>query len=89
MATEFLKTGELKLGDIVEAFEGAFGTAIVCKISPDSVHFFRPYGTNTDFSASGGEPNSMEIITYVGIENFSRPVTDKGLWKVFRRQDIR
>lgn len=52
----------LKLGDRVELFEGAYGTATVIQIEDDKVTFYRPYIHTSDFSYTGG------VIPYIGTE---------------------
>jgi hypothetical protein len=74
---------ELKLGDTVEVFEDAFGSAVVNQIKDGSVHFFRPYATTEDFSYTGG------VIPYIGIETFTRPTTDTSTVKVWRRKEVK
>ena len=58
-----VKVTDLKLGDVIRVFEGAFGDAIIIKIDGDSITAFRPYGTTSDFSTTDG------LIPYTGIEN--------------------
>lgn len=77
------KVSELQLGDIVEVFDDAFGTAVINQIKDGSIHFFRPYGTSEDFSYTGG------VIPYIGIETFTRPVTDSSEIKVWRRKEVK
>jgi len=67
---EELISSELKLGDVVELFDGPFGTATVKQIKDGSVTFFRPYVATANFSCTGG------VICTIGIEEFSRAVTD-------------
>lgn len=74
---------DLKLADVVESFDGAFGTAIVVKIEGDNVHLFRPYGTTGDFSHTGG------VTPYVGFESYSIDQTSKHLWRVLCRKDLK
>ena len=61
---------ELKVGDVVEMFDGPWSTAIVCQVDEDRVHLFRPYGTTADFICTGG------VICYTGIENYSEMISD-------------
>ena len=56
---------DLELGDIVQMFEGPFGTAIVKNKVDLKVTFFRPYGQPADFSHTGG------VICYTGIEEWT------------------
>lgn len=75
-----LKTNELKLGDVVKAFDGPFGTAIVKQIENGLVYFFRPYAVTADFNYTGG------VICYTGTEEFGRSLTDKQDWVVYQRK---
>ena len=78
-----VKIGDLQLGDTVQAFEGPFGSAVISQIKDGSVHFFRPYGVTEDFSYTGG------VIPYIGIETFTRPVTDQSTVTVWRRKEVK
>jgi hypothetical protein len=68
--TNKVKACNLKLGDVIAAYEGAFGTAIVVKIEERDIKLFRPYGTTADFSYTGG------VIPYTGVESYSIPRND-------------
>jgi hypothetical protein len=85
MPAEFprmMKVNELKLGDVVELFEGPFGTAIVSEVAPDNgVRFYRPYGHHNDVAFG------TRVSCYVGIEDFARPMSDTATIKVWRRAD--
>lgn len=59
-----VKVSDLDLGDVVQCFEGAFGTAVVTQVRADDVMVFRPYATTEDFSHSGG------VTALIGIEQF-------------------
>lgn len=87
--TEYLelKVSELRLGDCVQLFEGAYGTAIVNKRDDKEVGFYRHYGGVERFSY-GGTGNGPQVICYVGLETFSRPITDGATVKVWRRETI-
>ncbi len=56
----------LALGDTVKQFEGAFGTAVVTKITDEAVTLFRPYGVTADFAYSAG--SGAQVIPYTGFE---------------------
>ena len=60
------KVSDLKLGDKVKLFDGAYGTATVYQITEDYVMVWRPFVKTEDFSYSGNR-----VIPYVGIEDFS------------------
>ena len=76
-----MNTKELKLGDVVEVYNGPWNTAIVCKIEPDGITLFRPYGTMADFSCGN------RVICYTGIEEFK--VGMLGTFKVLQRTDLK
>ncbi len=78
-----LKISELQLADIVEVFEGPFGTGIVRQIDKEFVTVFRPYGTTADFSYTGG------VICYTGTEEIKYPVTSKEPMKVYSRATLK
>lgn len=52
---------ELRLADVIELFEGPFGTGVVRQITDDEVIISRPYGVTGDFSYTGGVPYSTGI----------------------------
>jgi len=76
-----LKISDLKLGDVVELYEGPFATAVVKQIKDGLVWFYRPYGTHADFTCTSG------VICYIGLEEFSRSVTDTSTVKVWHRAE--
>lgn len=75
---------ELQLADVVELFEGPFGTGTVRQITADEVVISRPYGVTQDFSYTGGVPYS------VGVEEcrYLREHTDT-VFKVYQRKILR
>jgi hypothetical protein len=58
---------DLKLADVVQLFDGPFGTATVVKVTGDEVCMERPYGTTCDFSYTHG------VIAYIGNEHVRCP----------------
>lgn len=58
---------DLRLADVVELFDGPFGTGVVTQITADEVIFHRPYGVTGDFSYTGGVPYSVgnEVCKYL------------------------
>lgn len=58
---------ELRLADVVELFDGPFGTAVVTQITADEVILHRPFGVTGDFSYTGGVPYSVgnEVCKYL------------------------
>ena len=74
-----LPGNELRTGDVVQLFDGPWGTAIVKNVTEDSVTFFRPYGTHTDIECSDG------LICYMGIEEFSRGLPTDQTYHVHQR----
>lgn len=77
---------ELQLGDIVELFDGPFGTAVVRQITDDEVIIARPFGVTGDFSYTGGVPYSVgtEECKYL---RSSTPGHYK--FKVWQRKELR
>lgn len=66
-----IKACELRLADTITVTgDGPFTTCIVTNIKDGQVHLFRPYGTTSDFSYTGG------VIPYIGIEQYSIPADD-------------
>jgi hypothetical protein len=80
-----LESRELRLGDVVQLFEGPFGTAIVNRIDKKKnlVYFYRPYGTNHDFTYTGG------VVCLVGIEEFCRFHDTDEKYHVWKRQILK
>lgn len=89
-ASKFPMTGvdltELRLADVVELFDGPFGTAVVTQITADEVILHRPYGVTGDWSYTGGVPYSVgnEVCRYLLA---STPGHYK--FKVWQRKDLR
>lgn len=81
----FCTTDQLMLADRVRVLgeNDPFNTAIVAKITDTDVHFYRPYGTTSDFSYTGG------VLCYVGIEEFCRPLSDKAVWLVVEQVTVK
>lgn len=71
---------DLRVGDVVKQFEGPFGTAIVRKVTADSVTFFRPYGTTAGFVYGGGQ-----TICYHGMEETTFALDSKAVFHVYQR----
>lgn len=86
---EMKTAAELKLGDVVELFDGPYGTATVKQIKDNEVTFFRPYAQAENWSYTGG------VLCLVGIEEFSRPITDhlkreyNAQYKVWKRGNVK
>ena len=74
---------ELRLGDVVQLFDGPFGTATVQKVTDEAVHMERPYGVSADFSYTGG------VITYIGHEHVVYPRDSAAVLKVWSRKDLK
>lgn len=76
---------DLKLADVVELFEGPFGTGVVQNIDADEVVIVRPYGVTGDFSYTGGVPYS------VGNEECVYPLvnSNRTTFKVWQRKELR
>jgi hypothetical protein len=79
----------LRLADVVELFEGPFGTAVVTQITKDEVTLTRPYGVTGDFSYTGGVPYSVgnEVCKYLTSD--TRYTAKSHTFKVWQRKDLR
>lgn len=78
---KLIKARDLQLGDEINCNphgSGGWNTAIVKKVTDDTVRLFRPYGHHADFSYTGG------VICYIGIEEFEVPKNDMEYY-VYRR----
>lgn len=72
---------ELRLGDVVELFDGPFGTAIVRQIKDKLVTMFRPYGAHADTVYTGG------LIPYTEVEDFNVRQDSTSTYKLWRHAD--
>lgn len=79
------RVADLRVGDVVKQFEGPFGTAIVEKITADSLTFFRPYGATAEFTYADHAPRG-QTICYHGREETTFLLTDKAFFHVYRRE---
>ena len=77
------KVTELRLADIVELFEGPYGTGTVRQITAEQVTIARPYGVTGDFSYTGGVPFS------VGVEECKYLLSSSATFKVYQRKELR
>jgi hypothetical protein len=78
------KVTELRLADVVELFEGPFGTGVVRQITADEVIIARPYGVTGDFSYTGG------VLFSVGVEECKYWLGDtRSTLKVCQRKELR
>lgn len=78
-----MPVAELKLGDIIQCFEGPFGTGVIQGIEGDMVKVFRPYAKTDDFSYTGG------VICYTGIEHYAFWKSEKREVFVYRRGNLK
>ena len=81
---ERVRVHELRLADHV-ILDGVreWSTAIVKQIKDGQVTFWRPYGTNEDFSYTGG------VICLMGLEEFTVGIDSSMTYNVIRRQKLR
>lgn len=70
MLSEEVTGTELKLTDIVRLDADAFPDAIVYQITNTVVKLHRPYMAHAEFMVGGNK-----VITFIGQELFSRPIT--------------
>jgi hypothetical protein len=81
-----LKVTELKLGDVValEFNGGPWNHAIVRNITKTDVVLWRPYGTTTNFSYTGG------VICLIGVEdNIDYSLTTDQIFEVVQRTELK
>ena len=90
---ELLEMKELQLADVVRnglinVF--AFDVMTVKKITLTEVTFFRPYVQTADFSFVDKSGNGSQVICYIGIEEFSVPLTYPGkVWQLLERKTLK
>lgn len=86
MNTEYphkeLPGNELRIGDVVQLFDGPFSTAIVKNVTEFEVEFFRPYGVHSDVAYTNG------VITYTGTETFHRALPTEQKYFVYQRNPV-
>jgi hypothetical protein len=78
-----LKPREFKLGDVIKAYDGAFGTACVTKITKESVQLHRPYGLTDDFESTAG------VNYYTGVEIYSLWLTSEREYELYSSKEVR
>ncbi len=74
---------DLKVGDVIEAFPGAFGTAVVSHVGETQARLFRPYATTAGFIHSDNR-----TICYTGIEEWLIPRNDFA-YEVYRSETMK
>lgn len=76
---------QLQLADVIELFEGPFGTGVVRQITADEVIIERPYGVTADFSYTGG------VLYSTGVEECRYQLSDKRpfTFKVYQRKTLK
>lgn len=84
-----LPAAELRLRDVVQAFDGPYGTAAVCKVTADSITLQRPYGVTSDFSMAGGSDGASQVIHTTGLETWSLWRSSRELYRVWRREETK
>jgi hypothetical protein len=78
-----VKVADLQLGDVLELFEGPYGTATVKQIRDGQVTLFRPYAATADFSTTSG------VICYTGIEECKYLIGSNAKFKVYSRKELK
>lgn len=82
--SEFVTLQNLRLADVVQLFDGPYGTGTVRQITEDRVIISRPYGVTQDFSAGSG------ALFSVGVEECSYFLYEKRpAFKVWDRKELR
>jgi len=88
----YLLPADMRLGDVIECFEGAFSTGIVEGIEPAGwVKIYRPYGRSDDFSYGGdGIQGGPKVIVMMGAEHYCLFTSDKrAKYRVWSRKEIK
>lgn len=86
---KMVKIADIKLADVVELFEGAYGTGTVTQIKDGLVTIMRPYGATADFSCTAG------VIFYTGLETCTYLLDSAGPgrsnyeFKVWSRKELK
>lgn len=76
---KMVKIADLNLADVVELFEGPYGTGTVTKINEGLVTINRPYGATADFACGGS------VIFYTGMETCNYLIQSSTSLKVWQR----
>jgi hypothetical protein len=80
----FIKPREMKLADTIKYSPfGKWNNAIVKQITDTDVTLFRPYGATADFSYTGG------VICYVGIEEYTIPISSDMEYELLERKELK
>lgn len=79
----FLTPAELRLADVVQLFDGPFGTGTVTQIADGQVTIMRPYGATADFSTTGG------VIHYTGLETVKYWFESSARLLVYSRKELK
>ena len=84
MELQKIATRDLKLGDVVNLTStDGWNTCLIKKIDHGKITLFRPYGTTTDFSYTGG------VVCLVGIEEWEVPIDDCPFYTLVRRGNVK
>lgn len=75
---------DLRPGDVVRAFEGPWGTAIVQRVEDDAVTLYRPYGTLANSVVYAGN----RVICLQGCETWRICRDDSRPLFVYQREDL-
>lgn len=86
---EKLPISELRLGDTVKLYDGAWCFGIVIECQGGKVQIFRPYGTCADFSYGGPGPEGCKVIPYTGFELCTFLSDSKSLFEVIERKKLK
>ena len=77
-----VKIIDLKLGDKIQTFEGAYSTATVIRITYDRITLFRPYVHTSNVEYSNG------LIPYIGFEEYYLYPTDQLINRIEKGGDV-
>lgn len=78
-----LPASELKPGDVIRTLcVPPWDSAIVKQVKDGNITIFRPYGHFADYLTTSG------VITYIGVEEYTIPVTSHMYW-VYQRTELK
>lgn len=75
-----LSVSELRVGDVLKWYDGAFGTAVVKQVTNEYVKLFRPYGTTAGFAYGDNQ-----TVCYTGVEEGTYLRDSKERFLVYQR----
>ena len=86
---EKVKPRDMRLGDVIQSYDGPFGTSIVSKIADSMVTLQRPNGRADDYSYGGNEGNGNQVTVLTGVETYSLWLDSEATFLVWSRGNVR